>query len=103
MSEGEDDSRGVPGPVSREAYPVIREGPANARSHGRASPVLLPIVPREGRRDDRGNGRRGAFRAPDGRAALFGGRADAGLVSTAPGEAVWRLPVRWSLEDRSGG
>ncbi|WDN56688.1 hypothetical protein [Streptomyces clavuligerus] len=137
--EGDDDLSGVPGPVSREAYRIIREGLANARRHCGATPVVLAIRLRDGWRDDRRTGwwRRIAcpgrtvgpglrvleirmdnlvFRSHQGvrpgpyrglreirdRAALLGGRADAGMVPTGPGEAVWRLLVRLPVEDRAG-
>ncbi|MEU0396717.1 histidine kinase [Streptomyces sp. NPDC006208] len=97
----------VPATVSREAYRIVQEGLSNALRHAGRSPVSLWItvhgkkveVTMENPLPDRapverpGGGR--GVRGITERAALLGGRAEAG-----PDGAVWRLSARLPLDGR---
>ncbi|MEV6400416.1 histidine kinase [Streptomyces sp. NPDC051907] len=103
----EGDLAAVPRAVSREAYRIVQEGLSNALRHAGASPVSLWIAlrgeeleitmenPLPSRapavRPGGGRGLRGVAE----RAALLGGRAQAG-----PDGAVWRLSARLPLGGR---
>ncbi|MET7621627.1 histidine kinase [Streptomyces sp. NPDC005408] len=98
------DLAAVPAPVSREAYRIVQEGLSNALRHAGASPVNLWIalcgeeleITMENPLPDRarvvrpGGGR--GVRGIAERAALLGGRAQAGAQG-----AVWRLSARLPL------
>lgn len=101
------DLAAVPALVSCEAYRIVQEGLSNALRHAGASPVSLWIALRgeeleitmENPLPDRapvirpGGGR--GVRGIAERAALLGGRAQAG-----PQDAVWRLSARLPLAGR---
>ncbi|HET6359831.1 sensor histidine kinase [Streptomyces sp.] len=98
------DLAAVPAPVSREAYRIVQEGLSNALRHAGASPVNLWIalcgeeleITMENPLPDRapvarpGGGR--GVRGMAERAALLGGRAQAGAQGT-----VWLLSARLPL------
>ncbi|MER6617212.1 sensor histidine kinase [Streptomyces xantholiticus] len=97
----------VAAPVSREAYRIVQEGLSNALRHGGASPVTLWIAARDEELEirmenplperapvERPGGGRGLCGVAE-RAALLGGRAEAG-----PQGGVWQLSARLPLEGR---
>lgn len=104
------DLAAVPEPVSREAYRIVQEGLSNALRHGGAAPVALRIAvdgeeveivmenPLPGTapvvRPGGGRGLRGIAE----RAALLGGRAQAG-----PEDGRWRLTARFPVNGTAGG
>ncbi len=99
----------APEPVSREAYRIVQEGLSNALRHGGAAPVSLRIALRgeeleivmENPLPDRApvvrpGGGRGLPGTAE-RAALLGGRAEAG-----PHGDVWRLTARLPVGGAGG-
>jgi signal transduction histidine kinase len=99
----------VPGPVSREAYRIVQEALSNALRHGAAARVTLRLDVGEEElgivmenplpasapvaRPGGGRGLRGVAE----RAALLGGRAEAG-----PREGKWRVVARLPLGGPAG-
>ncbi|MFD9562932.1 sensor histidine kinase [Streptomyces sp. NPDC059994] len=104
------DLAAVPELVSREAYRIVQEGLSNALRHGGAAPVALRIavdgeeveivmenpLPETAQVVRPGGGR--GLRGIAERAALLGGRAQAG-----PEDGRWRLAVRFPVAGEPGG